>query len=189
MTLKEMLGENYKDGMTVEEMLAFEVEEPKADNTDLEKTKRALNKANSEAAEYKRKLNERMSADEKAAAEQAENLAKMTEELNTLKREKTVSEHISKFVGIGYAPDLAKTAAEAMTDGDMGKVFECMGTFMADHDAKVTADFVKGNPAPVSGNVGSAAMTKEKFKEMSFDERNAYAKEHPDEYKSMYGQN
>ncbi len=189
MTLKEMLGDNYKDGMTVEEMLAVEVDEPKVDNTDLEKTKRALNKANSEAAEYKRQLKEKMTEDEQRAAEQAESLKSMQDELTALRRDKTVSEHISKYIGMGYTPELAKTAAEAMADGDMAKVFDTMTKFMADHDAKVTADFVKGNPAPVDGKTDSPTMTKEKFKEMSFDQRNAYAKEHPDEYKSMYGQN
>ena len=56
---------------------------PEHDDT---KLKNALSKSNSEAAEYKRKLQEKLSAEEKAEAERAEAQKKIEEELNYLRR-------------------------------------------------------------------------------------------------------
>ena len=58
MTLQELLKDRYKEGMTVEEIETalndFTLPEDKS--AEIEKLKNAVSKANSEAAEHKRKL-------------------------------------------------------------------------------------------------------------------------------------
>ena len=47
----------------------------------------------------------------------------METELNTLRREKSVSTYTADFLSLGYEENLAKETAEAMADGDFAKVF------------------------------------------------------------------
>ena len=54
MTIKELLGDAYKDGMTIEEIeTALEnVSMPEDNSAEIERLKNALSKSNSEAAGY-----------------------------------------------------------------------------------------------------------------------------------------
>ena len=79
--------EGYAD-MTAEEKLAA-LEAYEMDTTGYVK-KDLLDKATSEAAQYKRQLREKLSADEQAQAEQAEALKSMQTELETLRTEKVI---------------------------------------------------------------------------------------------------
>ena len=86
MTLKELLGDSYKDGMTPGEIEAAlaSVQLP-TDTKEIERLQKALTKSNSEAADYKRKLQEKQTEEERAEAERAEKTRAMEEELATLK--------------------------------------------------------------------------------------------------------
>jgi hypothetical protein len=111
------------------------VKTEKADNAEVEKLKRLLSKANSEAASYKEQLRAKQTETERAAAERAEADKAMREELETLRKEKRVSDYTAKCVALNMDADLAGKTAAALADGDMESVFDCLKDFV---DATVT---------------------------------------------------
>lgn len=145
--------------MTPEQKLAalegFEYEDNAAE---LEKQKNALSKANSEAAEWKRKHNALLSEEEKKKQEAADKLAQMEQELADLRKGKTVSEYKAKFVAQGYDEALAEETAKALADGDSAKVFANQSKFLEEYAKKVKADAIKKTPKPGAG-AGSGSGT------------------------------
>lgn len=139
------------------ESCEIEVPDIKLIEQELEKHKAATSKANSEAAAYKKQLNERMSETEKAEAERlaAENEREaarkaaddaITAELETLRRENAITKHKARFLGLGYDEALANETAEALASGDMDKVFKNQSTFITNREAAILADKVKNMP-------------------------------------------
>ena len=102
----------------------------KPDSAEVEKLKRLLSKANSEANSYKQQLREKQTADERAAAERAEQEQAMREELEALRKEKRVSDYTGKCLALNMDADLASQTANAMADGDMESVFNCLTAFV-----------------------------------------------------------
>ena len=143
--------EGYAD-MTPEQKLAALVGYEYEDNAaELEKQKNALSKANSEAAEWKRKHNALLSEEEKKKQEDADKLAQMEQELADLRKAKTVSEYKAKFVAQGYDETLAEETAQAYADGDSAKVFANQSKFLEEYAKKVKADALKKTPKPTPG--------------------------------------
>ena len=70
--LSDLLGDSYKEGMTEEEISTALQAAGAGQNNDAEinRLKAQLSKANSEAADYKKQLRGKQTADEAAAAEQ-----------------------------------------------------------------------------------------------------------------------
>lgn len=127
---------------------AFEYEDNAAE---LEKQKAAVSKANSEAAAWKKKHNERLSEDEQQKQQQAEDIAAMQKELDELRRDKTVSQFTAKFIAQGYDEKLAADTAKAMADGDTDKVFANQQTFLEAYAKQVKASAIQGTPKPAAG--------------------------------------
>lgn len=152
---------------------------------DVERYKNAVSKANSEVAEWKRKHKEQLSAEEKAKEEEAEKLQAMQEELAELKKEKTISEYVSKFVGLGYTNENAVLVATALMEGNVDKVVELQKAFVSDRETKVKQDLIKNTPTPPAGDGGST-LKLEDLKKMSLQEQYAFAQAHPEEYKTLY---
>lgn len=141
----------YAEMSAEDKLKALEAFEYEDNAAELEKQKNALSKANSEAAEWKRKHNALLSEDEQKKQEQADNLAKMQKELDELRKGKTVSEYKAKFIAQGYDEALAEETAQAMADGDTAKVFANQGKFLEDYAKRVKADTLKKTPKPASG--------------------------------------
>lgn len=141
--------------MTAEEKVkaleGYTFEMPKTDSTEVDKLKQAVSKANSEAAEWKRKHNALLSDDEKKRQESQEAFEKMEQELASLRKEKVIAEHKAKFLSLGYDETLAIETASAMADGDMNKVFSNMAAFQETHDKAVLAQNLKSTPVPPAG--------------------------------------
>ncbi len=163
---------------------AFEVESaPPAD--DIAKLKNALQKANSEAAENKRLLREKQSEAEKAEADREEANKKMLEELNALKREKSISDYTAQFVSVGYPADLAKSSAEAAADGNFATIFKNMTSFIENHDKDIKANVLKQTPSPVGGDIKDTNVTKEQFNKMGYSELVKLQRENPELYSEL----
>ena len=149
--------------MTPEQKLAalesFEFEDNAAE---VERLKNANSKANSEAAEWKRKHNALLTEDEKKKQEDADALAKALQELEALRKDKTVSEYTAKFIAQGYSEDLASDTAKALADGDTTKVFANQQRFLEDYAKTVKADALKKTPRPPAGD-GDNPMTKDEI--------------------------
>ena len=161
MELKELLGDAYKEGMTVEDITAAIagldlVDRAKA--TEGMVPKSMLDRANSEAAENKRKLKEKMSAEEVEKAERETATQKIMEELETLRHDKAVSDHTARFVALGYDEKLAKSTAEAMVKQDFDTVFANQQTFLAARDKDMQKKQTLNNDKrPPAGDPNGAA--------------------------------
>lgn len=143
--------EGYADMTPEQKLAALEGYEYEDNAAELEKQKNALSKANSEAAEWKRKHNALLSEEEKKKQEDADKLAQMEQELADLRKAKTVSEYKAKFVAQGYDETLAEETAQAYADGDSAKVFANQSKFLEEYAKKVKADALKKTPKPTPG--------------------------------------
>ena len=190
MNIKDLLKDAYKEGMTVEEInAALEgIELPTDNSAEVERLKNALSKSNSEAADWKKQLREKMSAEEVKAKEDAEKWDELIKERDSLLREKTIAGHKANYLALGYEEKLATETAEAMANGELDKVFANQKKHIEAVEKKIRADVLKATPTPEGGN-GSETMTKEKFSKMSIAEQHKYSVEHPEEYKKLYGGN
>lgn len=177
------------EAMTAEEKLAaleaFDMPEP--DYTGWVK-KDLLEKANSEAAGFKKQLREKMSQEEQEKVQQAEALAAMQAELDALKAEKAVSEYTAQFLGIGYDEALAKSTASALNKGDMATMFANHAKFVAGREKALKAELLKGTPTPPAG-AGTASVTKEQFDAMDYTARMKLYTENKELYNELNGGN
>lgn len=188
MNLRDLLGDAYKDGMTVEEIEAAlgDITPPSNDSSEIERLKAALSKSNSEAAGYKKQLREKMTEDEQKAQKEAEERAELQEKYDKLLRKTEVSENKARLLALGYDEKLANETAEAMVSGDLEKVFSNQLKHQQNLEKKIRADVLKDTPPPVGGN-GDDVMTLEKLKQMSPEQRYEFSIKNPEQYKTLYG--
>jgi hypothetical protein len=143
-------------------------------------------KAASEAADYKKKLRERMSEDEAKAAKAAEEHAALLARVEELEHEKLVGHYTNAYLGMGYDEKLAKSSAEAMAKGDMDTVFKNQKTHADNREKALRTELLKGTPPPAAGATDTG-MTKEKFSKLNLAEKAEFAEKNPDAYKEFYG--
>jgi hypothetical protein len=187
MNIKDLLKDAYKEGMTLEEIetALADIDLPTDNSAEIDRLKAALSKSNSEAADFKKQLREKMSAEEVKAKEDAEKYEEVVKERDALLREKTILGHKTKFLSLGYDESLANETAEALANGELDKVFANQKKHDEALEKKIRADVLKDTPKPEGGN-GSDTMTKEKFSKMSLPEQHKFSVEHPEEYKKLY---
>lgn len=147
--LKLILGDAYKDGMTVEEItMALE---PINLYEGFVK-KEVFDKTASEVADWKKKHNALLSEEERKEAERLEASKKIEDELASLKRDKSISEHKAKFLGLGYDEGLATETAEALVNGDTEKLFANQTKFIESRDKALKAKLLNDTPTPGAGS-------------------------------------
>ena len=184
--LKSLLGDKYKDGMTIEDILALDVEEPKADTSAYDNLKKRFDEVASEAAGYKKQLRANMSEAEQKAAADAEKYAEIVAERDQLKAEKAMAEYAKGLVAIGYDETAATEVATALYNGDAATVIKAQAKFVDAQKKAVLADAVKETPVPPAGGDGGTVVTKDKLRAMSPAERFEFSQKHPEEYKQLY---
>ena len=93
MNIKDLLKDAYKEGMSVEDIEAAlaGIELPTDNSAEIERLKTALSKSNSEAADYKKQLREKMSEDERKAKEDADKMEDLQTKYDALLKESTIS--------------------------------------------------------------------------------------------------
>lgn len=158
--LSDLLGEAYKEGMTEEEIsTALQTAGAGQSNTaELDKLKAQLSKANSEAADYKKQLRGKQTADEAAAAEQKAAMDKLTQENADLKRSFALSDKKAKLIAMGYDEKLADSTAVAMVDGDMDTVMANQAKFNESREKAIQAELMKKTPRPAAGSEGTGGI-------------------------------
>lgn len=184
MNLKELLGDNYKEGMTFEEIeLALQDVEPQktVDNTQVNHLKNLLSKANGEASKYKKQLQEKMTQEELDAEKRRLKFESMEEELNNLKKQKTISESVAQLVSSGYNEETAKTMAVALSDGDLATALATQKNFLENYKKEVISEALKKTPRPQTGSVGG----EKPFEKMSMEERIQLKNEDPELYAQL----
>ena len=129
--------------------------EPKKDekpvNAEVEKLKAALSKANGEAAEYKRQLREKQSEAERAEADRLEQEQKMRDELESLRKDKAISDYTNRALEIGFDADTAVQAATAMANGDMDAMFDALKAFVEVTTTRLNNEALNRQPGLSTG--------------------------------------
>ena len=152
--LKELLGDAYKEDMTFEDINAALAERELVDKSQYDGfvPKTLLEKANSEAADYKKKWKAAASEQEQKQIEDAEKQAQIEEELKNLRRASKVSEYEKQHLALKYEEKDAKEIAEALYDGDMDTVFRLQKKHEEALQKAIKADLLKDMPTPPAGN-------------------------------------
>ena len=100
--IQSLLGDAYKDGMTIDEINTALAERELVDKSQYDGfvPKSMLDKANSEAADFKKKWKAASSAQEQKEIEEAEKQAQIEQELKTLRRSATVSDYEKQHLAL-----------------------------------------------------------------------------------------
>ena len=136
--------------------------------------KEVFDKTASELAQSKKDLKARMSEEEVKAKEAAEELAKYKEQAESLQREKNIATNKAQFISAGYDEALAQETAEALEKGDYATVFKNQ-KIVIENVKKVAKGEANASIVPPAGkpDEGGKTITKEQFKAMTFNERQA----------------
>ncbi len=153
MNIKDLLKDAYKEGMSVEDIeKALEgIDLPTDGSAEIDRLKAALSKSNSEAADYKKQLREKMSAEEAKAKEDADKWDELIKERDALLREKTITEYKANYIALGYDEKLATETAEAIVNGEISKVFANQRKNIESVEKRVRAEVLKDTPTPEGG--------------------------------------
>ena len=125
-------------------------------------SKATLDKATTEAAEWKRKYNSTLSEAEQArnAAEEAQKAT--NDRLAELERKDKISTTKDKYIASGFSVDLALKTAEAFVDGNMDVVLANITKHASDVAAAAKDEALKGTPPPPAGG-GAAKIDYDKL--------------------------
>lgn len=152
--IQSLLGDAYKEGMTLEEINEVLADRELVDKSQFDGfvPKSLLDKATSEAADYRKKWKAASSDQEQKAIEDAEKQAAIEEELKALRRASKVSDYEKQHLALKYDEKDAKEIAEALYDGDMDTVFRLQKKHEEALQKSIKADLMKQMPTPPSGN-------------------------------------
>ena len=147
--------ENYSS-MTPEEKVAFfeayELPEvPKPDNTEADKLKAALSKANAEAASYKRELREKQTEQERLESERKEADQKKDELIAQYEAERRVSSYTKKFVEAGYDIETASKMAQSLPAGVADDYFAATKTYLEAKTKEIESAALNKQPSLTPG--------------------------------------
>lgn len=181
--------EGYSEMTLEEKIAALEAYEYEDYSSELERYKNAVSKANSEAAMWKKKYNAFLSEEERKKNEAEEEMNKIREELEILRKEKLESDHRAKLIALGYDENLATETAKALVNGETEKLFVALKKHQESLEKQIRADVLKDTPKPKAGSGTKPEITKEQFDEMSYTERLKLFADNPELYKEFTGGN
>lgn len=151
------------DALTEEQKAAIaqiEVDVPEPDYTGYVK-KEVFDKKAAEASDLSKQLKSKMTEAEVAEADKQKAIADMQSELESLRREQTISTYKAKFLALGYGEDLAAETASAMVEGNTDVVFANQKTFLEEQKKAISASALNQQPELTVGKPINA-QTKEK---------------------------
>lgn len=194
MNLKELLGDNYREDMTVEEVGQALKELNLVDPSTLPKSvdKKVFDKTASELADYKRQLRElqeqNLTAEEKLKLE----LEKAAEAQTQYAVELSKLRATEIFVTSGLTEDdykslldIVVTADEESTKARAKSMVDLIASQKKATEKAVKAELLKGTPKPVVGDPDQG-MTLEQFQKLSLMDKQKIANENPEFYKTIY---
>lgn len=175
-------NENADDVKTSEDVA--ELAKLKAE---LAKSKAALDKATKEAAENKRLLRAKQSAEEIAAEEKRIADEERDKELNELRKRFAVAETSKKVMAFVGDETVSTTVAEYLYGAeDIDGAIDAISKAWIAREKKLRMEFGR-LPAPGVGNAEGNTVTKAQLDDMSYTERVKFATKNPDEYERLMG--
>ena len=194
--IQSLLGEEYREGMTIDEINAVLANRQFVDPTTLPKSveKHIFDKTASELAKAKKELNElknnSLTDEEKVNAAIAAADARANEysaKLNRLDVEKL-------FMADGLTEDDYADLIEDIVSEDSEKTMKLAKSLLtvvknqkSAAEKALRAELLKKTPKPPAGEPGGEEMTLDKFRKLSPKERYDFSVSNPEEYKKLYG--
>lgn len=155
--------EGYSAMSAEEKLAALEGLEIEDGTSEIEDYKKMISKANSEAADWRRKHNALLSDEEKAKAARDAEFKEMKDKLESLEREKMIATYNASFVSMGYKADAATKISNALADGKMNEVFAYMKQHVEDREKELRAEILKSTPTPSTAGGTDKALTAEEI--------------------------
>ena len=174
--------EGYENMTPEEKVAALEAYEPDMSGT---VSKATFDKTASELAAVKKQLREKQTDEEAKAAQEAADRAALIERAEKAENALAVSNYVAAYVSMGYDEKLAKSTAEAMVKGDTDTVLKNQKVHIENREKALKAELLKQTPPPAAGG-SDTAMKKEEFAKLSLPEKQKFATENPEIYKSFY---
>lgn len=131
--------------------------------SEIENYKKMISKANTEAAEWKRKHNALLSDEEQAKAARDAEYQEMKDKVASLEKEKMVATYNASFVSMGYDAELATKTANALADGKMNEVFAYMKQHGDNKEKELRAEILKSTPTPSTAGGVDKLLTAEEI--------------------------
>lgn len=150
------------------------------------KLKKSLDKASSEANDYKKKWKSTQTQAEQEAMEKEEEDKRVREELATLKRENDINKQAKSYLALGYSEEDAIKCSQALLDGNTDELFRIQKKFLEEQRLTIKSEKQKAMSNPPSGN-GSNEVTKEQFKKMNWKQRQELYNKDKDTYNKLKG--
>lgn len=150
--------EEMDDAAKLAALLDFEFD------TDEDRLKAALTKANGDAAEWKRKYRETQSEQERAEAERAERDAERDALLRQLQDEKRVNVYKARLMEAGVDATTAETMANSLPEGVGDEYFTAYKSFMEKREQEIESSMLSKQPGLTVGappTTNSAALDEE----------------------------
>lgn len=189
-TLKELLGNAYREDMTLAEI----EEATKAMNlADLSGGGYvSLGKYNAllqERDDYKTKYTDTLTEAQKA--EQA--ALEREKEVKAIMRENSINRFSKKLATTIKDEAILTEIATLMADGKYEDAFEKQNAYLVDANAKLEEEYkqklMQNNPQAQGGNGGAGEITAEQFAQMGLAERTKLYRENPEAYNKFTNQN
>lgn len=154
---------------------------------DLAKQKAALDKATKEAAENKRLLRQKQSAEEAAAEEAKEQQEALMKELETLRKERAVAATTAKIVPLVGDSAVAGQIAEYLYGAeDVDSALQAIQKAWTAKEKALRLEFGK-IPAPGAGANDGPTITRAQLDAMKYPQRVEFKKKNPTEYEKLMG--
>lgn len=178
--------ETQEETLTVEQQLQKVIAQNQALMNDIAKYRKTSEKNASEAAEWKKKYNSTLSAQEQASQEKAEKEAERDAKFAELLRENQVNKYVRSFMSQGYSEELAQKAAESMYDGNTEEFLKVQAQATEATIKAKEAEWLRSRP-DVHAGTGSTQITKEQFANMDVVERSMLRTKDPETYERLVG--
>lgn len=162
---------------TVEELMAQLANE----RAEKEKYKNASDKANSEAANYKKQLRSKQTAEEAEAEAKAEAERLQKEKYEEMRKELDHIKAVSAYKNIS-TEDAVEKLIDAVADGDHSAIAAIIQKEIKAAVAVKEAEWMKSRP-PINTGGGDNAISKEQFNKMKYQERVEFKSKNPELYK------
>ena len=152
---------------------------------ELNRNKKARDKALSEVGEYKKQLRAKMTADEQAEIERQEAEAERKAYVASLEAYKKKSEATARYALQGMNQEMATQAADAEISGDMDLLADIQRKHAQQMVKDAQAEWLKSRPELNAGGGSGAKVTQEQFDKMGMIERTKLYNESPEVYKAL----
>ena len=185
-TIREILGDSYKEGMTFAEIESALNGKNLADLSGGQYV--SVSKYNSAIAErddFKSKYTATLTEAQKSEQEAKER----EERYKAIEKENTINRYTKKLGSTIKDETILTEVATLMADGKFDEAIDKQNAYLSNEatamEQRIKADLMKQNPQASAQNGSGGAVTKEQFNAMGVAERTKLYREQPEIYKQL----